>query len=322
VATDALGAEGVLVANFGRPAGVGRTAVLVAALIAAGGCTLTEAPPPAPPPPAYTLVDFSHVTSVRKLGAELGMRVKEDPVLHTLALEEEYGRIVFLDGSDLIVVDGKSLRAEETLRISGGDLPLRSGDAAKIRAAWREVVAEQRPREVVSPPPVARAAAPRSPGAAGLPEWRVPLKRAWRGILIHHSATDSGNMALIDKYHREVNGWLGIGYDFLIDNGSGGPDGFVETTFRWKQQIQGAHAGSGMREHNEHWVGICLVGDFNRSRPSRAQMASLKKLIAFLQDYCDIPEGNIRFHRDVRDTDCPGAHFPVREILRDAPRAR
>ncbi len=129
-------------------------------------------------------------------------------------------------------------------------------------------------------------------------------------------------MARIDKFHREEKGWLGIGYDFLIDNGDGGPDGLVETTFRWTQQIQGAHAGTGLHEYNDHWIGICLVGDFNVTRPTPKQMASLKRLVHFLQGYCGLPPENIKFHRDVRDTDCPGRLFPMRELQLDFPRAK
>ena len=153
-------------------------------------------------------------------------------------------------------------------------------------------------------------------------DWRVPLKRTWKGILVHHSATEAGNMALLDKHHKEANGWLGIGYDFLIDNGTGAADGLVETTFRWKQQIQGAHAGPGLHEYNDHWIGVCLVGNFNDGRPTRAQMKSLVRLVRFLQEYCGIPEENIRVHRDIRDTECPGRKFPLQELRRDFPRAK
>jgi len=146
------------------------------------------------------------------------------------------------------------------------------------------------------------------------PEWRVPLKREWRGILIHHSATESGNVAEFDADHRKNRGWLMVGYDFVICNGDGGPDGLVQTTDRWRKQIQGAHAGPGLREYNEHWVGICLVGDFNQSRPTPRQIASLRRLVRYLQERCGIPEGNVRGHRDVREAECPGRLFPAGEL--------
>jgi hypothetical protein len=282
--------------------------------------------PPAPPPPSHQWADLEHPTNARALAAELGMKLKAEPAVHSLAIEGEYGRIVFMDSTRTIVVGGRTVTASRDLVISGLDLPLGEEDAARVKAAWKEFSGEQeKGTEVVAapPPPPAGGAAAKGPSVAGSdPAWRVALQRKWEGILIHHSATPNGNLAQFDKYHREVNHWLMVGYDFIIDNGDGGPDGRIETTERWKQQIQGAHAGVGLKRFNDHWVGICLVGDFNETRPTRAQMESLKRLVRFLQAYCGIQNENIRFHRDVRDTDCPGKLFPVRDILKDAPRAK
>jgi len=310
--------------RFAVPAGraAGGLALLAAAALS-GGCETTPAERPVPPPADYKWADVEHTTSVRDLARELGVKSHEDPALHSLVLEGEGGRIVFVGNTRTIVVAGRQLEAGEVFHVAGPDLPLRGDDAAAVRNAWIELMVERRPRE--SGP--SASAASRGPGtgsaaAGGEPEWRVRLGREWKGILIHHSAADTGNMARIDKYHREVNGWLGIGYDFLIDNGDGAPDGLVETTFRWKQQLQGAHAGVGLHEYNDHWIGICLVGDFNESRPTPKQMAALKRLVRFLQAYCGIPQENIKFHRDIRDTDCPGRKFPLGELRKDFPRAK
>ncbi len=322
-------AEGVRPPRFDGPSRPGslRASLLPCLAAAAGlaGCQGMNLPP-SPPPPTHEWVDIEHTTSARALASELGLRPRSEPSLHSLILEGEDGRIVFMDATRTIVVGGRSVAASKDLAIAGLDLPLRKADADRVKAAWHAFLREQdRASEVVSapPPPPAAGPAPRKAMPTGISAaWKVPLKRKWKGILIHHSAQPSGNMALIDKVHRQDKGWLGIGYDFLIDNGDGGLDGLVETTFRWKQQIQGAHAGEGLKEYNDHWVGVCLVGNFNESKPTRKQMDSLKKLIGFLQAYCDIPEENIKFHRDIRNTDCPGDHFPARDILRNAPRAK
>ncbi|MFA6424916.1 MAG: hypothetical protein WCW64_01885, partial [Phycisphaerae bacterium] len=65
-------------------------------------------------------------------------------------------------------------------------------------------------------------------------------ERRWKAIVIHNSATASGNMATIDSAHR-ANGWDGVGYDFVIGNGSGSSNGQIEPTFRWTGQKTGAH---------------------------------------------------------------------------------
>ncbi|KKO18072.1 MAG: N-acetylmuramoyl-L-alanine amidase [Candidatus Brocadia fulgida] len=98
--------------------------------------------------------------------------------------------------------------------------------------------------------------------------------RNWRYIVIHHSASASGSAAQFDKYHREKRRWEnGLGYHFVIGNGNGAPDGKIEIGNRWISQIDGAHAG--VQEYNHYGIGICLVGNFNESYPTAAQMASL-----------------------------------------------
>jgi hypothetical protein len=142
------------------------------------------------------------------------------------------------------------------------------------------------------------------------------LEKRWKAIVIHHSATDTGNVASIDDYHRRNNGWDGIGYDFLIGNGSGSGNGEVETTFRWTGQKTGAHCKTDESNWaNESAVGICLVGNFDQSRPSSAQMASLMKLVRFLSDRYDIPASRIYGHNTtpghITTTSCPGRYFSL-----------
>ena len=292
-------------------------------LLAAFGCESMRVDTSPRPVSSWEPEDEVQTSSLRALAKELGLAVRVEPVKRTLTIEGEYGRIVFLEGTREVIVAGRRIQIGETIVFDEeeDDLPLILEDAAKIRATWQQVtteIARDDPRPGYRP-----GKSPRAGGTApGEPEWGVPLKRDWEGILIHHSATDTGSMAQFDKFHREVNNWLGVGYDFVIGNGNGSPDGLIETTFRWKQQIQGAHAGPGLKQYNDHWVGICLVGDFNDTRPSSKQLASLRRLVRYLQSRCGIPDDNVRFHRDVRDTDCPGRRFPKHEFHGSNPRAK
>ena len=138
--------------------------------------------------------------------------------------------------------------------------------------------------------------------------------------MIHHSATKTGNAAIIDDWHKNGNHWKGIGYDFVICNGNGEHDGVVEVTFRWKEQIPGAHVG-GTRNNwaNVDGIGICLVGDFSKKSPSRKQMASLTKLVRFLQKRYKIPNWRVYGHKDTPGagvTNCPGRYFSVSQFKR------
>ena len=151
---------------------------------------------------------------------------------------------------------------------------------------------------------------PSRPNAIGRLD--VPLQRTWKYIVIHHSFTPSGNEAIFDRCHKQ-RGWLGVGYHFVIGNGRGSGDGGVEVTFRWEQQIHGAHAG--VKEYNEHGIGICLVGDFQNGYPTDRQMASLAALVNYLQGRCSIPTANILLHRHIKNTSCPGRNFPFYDFI-------
>jgi len=141
--------------------------------------------------------------------------------------------------------------------------------------------------------------------------WRTSGYRLWRYIVIHHSATDRGNAASFDQSHR-ARGWDELGYHFVIDNGVGGPDGRIEVGSRWTKQKWGAHTGgTPNNEYNNHGIGICLVGDFSGHMPSRAQLASLERLVRQLAGKYRIDPDNIIGHRDGPNaaTDCPGTVF-------------
>jgi len=151
-------------------------------------------------------------------------------------------------------------------------------------------------------------------------EWLPPtdVEKKWMAIVLHHSATETGNSAIFDKMHREQNHWDGVGYDFVIGNGTNSGDGEVEVTFRWRNQVAGAHCG-GTPDNwaNEDAVGICLVGNFDYSVPTAKQMQSLTELINFLQQRYKISASRIYGHRDTpgaRVTDCPGAMFPMTRL--------
>lgn len=149
--------------------------------------------------------------------------------------------------------------------------------------------------------------------------WYPPrsIEHHWQSIVIHHSGTANGNMAIFDKWHREGNHWDGVGYDFVIGNGTDSPDGLVEVTFRWDQQITGAHCKTPGNWANENAVGICLVGNFDESSPSDAQMRSLAQLVQHLSRRYRIPAHLIYGHNSTPGalvTNCPGRHFELRSI--------
>ncbi|MFH1304729.1 MAG: peptidoglycan recognition family protein [Planctomycetota bacterium] len=141
--------------------------------------------------------------------------------------------------------------------------------------------------------------------------------RDWEYIVIHHTASTTGSVESIHELHskkkdKSGNSWLGIGYHFVIGNGNGMPDGGIEPTFRWREQMHGAHAGD--NKYNQKGIGICLVGNFENEPPSEAQLAAVKKLVGVLKAEYKIAGENVQGHRDVKATACPGKYFPMSEV--------
>jgi N-acetyl-anhydromuramyl-L-alanine amidase AmpD len=170
-------------------------------------------------------------------------------------------------------------------------------------------VAQTRVPEVVQTPPVS--------AFSDHPEWRFAGTRKWTHIIIHHSATDTGCAKSFDNYHRNVLKWSGgLGYHFVIGNGTGSGNGEIECGPRWKAQGVGSHAG--VRYYNDHGIGICLVGNFEKERPTDKQIAATVELVAWLCREYDIKPENVEGHRDVKDTLCPGRYFPMETVRRRA----
>ena len=187
--------------------------------------------------------------------------------------------------------------------------------------AMPEIVYDSSSKPVIIPPKVVNPKQSRGNAYRNLPRgWLPPahLEKKWIAIVIHHSATETGNAAIFDKMHREQNHWAGVGYDFVIGNGTDSGDGEIEVTFRWREQIPGAHCGGTDNNWaNKDGIGICLVGDFDHTVPTSRQMQSLLRLVRFLQDRYGIPNWRIYGHGTTpgaRVTDCPGTKFPMARL--------
>jgi len=141
----------------------------------------------------------------------------------------------------------------------------------------------------------------------------------WKYIILHHTATGKGNARTIQSSHWQRGFWNGLGYHFLIDNGTlGKGDGQIEMSPRWIKQQEGAHCKAG--EMNDKAIGIALVGNFNYERPTRNQLQSLTFLLSVLCNYYHIPPPNILAHDEVPGarTECPGKLFPMNYLRQEA----
>jgi hypothetical protein len=130
----------------------------------------------------------------------------------------------------------------------------------------------------------------------------------WQFIVVHNSGTRQGNAAAFDYYHRHFRRMQnGLAYHFVIGNGTSTGNGQIEVGDRWQRQINGGHV------HSDY----CLVGDFNRDQPTRAQLDCCEELIRYLRQRCGKVGDHypiVKPHREMNPprwaTDCPGDVFP------------
>jgi N-acetylmuramoyl-L-alanine amidase len=120
-------------------------------------------------------------------------------------------------------------------------------------------------------------------------------------IIIHHIGNTDRDVsaAEVHRWHLD-NGWAGIGYHYIIRK-----DGTIERGR--PQNTIGAHC----YHYNRTSIGINLVGNFETSMPTDAQIDSAIKLTTFLcGNYKLNPKNKTIFgHRDLSATLCPGKNL-------------
>ena len=112
-------------------------------------------------------------------------------------------------------------------------------------------------------------------------------------IILHHSGvTVLQSVETLHNYHKNTNGWAGIGYHFYVRK-----DGSI---YKGRPiEYIGAHAS----DNNSDSIGICAEGNFEVEEMSDAQKSSIKELINYLLSNYNIEI--IQGHKDVNSTSCP-----------------
>ena len=120
-------------------------------------------------------------------------------------------------------------------------------------------------------------------------------------IILHHSAGKTGTVESIHKYHRDIRGWVGIGYNFIVYK-----DGTVHEGRGL--DYTGAHCSG----YNSKSIGVCCIGDFTKEYMTREQYYALAELIKYLKGI--YPKATVKGHREFSNTACPGTYFPLEEM--------
>lgn len=140
----------------------------------------------------------------------------------------------------------------------------------------------------------------------------------WTHLVIHHSGIEAGNAKSYDGGHRRRGMENGLAYHFVIGNGRDSGDGQIEVGSRWNRQLFGGHVRNAAM--NQHGIGICLVGNFEKRAPGARQLASLHALLRHFRTG-GLPGGKtpqVTVHRwvDRNHTVCPGRRFPYADLTR------
>ncbi|MCG3128985.1 MAG: hypothetical protein CHACPFDD_03881 [Phycisphaerae bacterium] len=192
------------------------------------------------------------------------------------------------------------------------------------------VGARQAPKPAPPPPPVTTPEREPVPLSAKGPSGWMPargiVRKNWKTIVVHHSANASDTPDSMHRYHL-LRGWEnGLGYHFVIGNGVNYPDGQVYVGPRWSRQQPGAHCATkkgGMffgawrpkGFFNDHGIGICLIGNLNRTRPTAKQVKSLQTLVRFLTKETGIGASQVYGHGHITHaTECPGKNLSLAQL--------
>jgi hypothetical protein len=136
----------------------------------------------------------------------------------------------------------------------------------------------------------------------------------WKAIVIHDSGELVGSPRTLDERATSM-GLKGLGYHFVVGNGSGMSDGQVFVAQRWMGQSSGAHtAGEQGEWFNQHAIGICMVGDGNRERFTTSQTSATIELVRTLCGKLGIPADRVYLHSQLAPTTSPGKFFPEAQL--------
>ncbi len=136
---------------------------------------------------------------------------------------------------------------------------------------------------------------------------RAASPNLYTRITLHHTGTDVITATSEPAVIRCLDGVLGghlnrnfgdIGYHFLIDYAGRVWEG--RSLAYW-----GAHV-SGENEQN---IGIVLLGNYERQRPSNPQLNTMTHLVHVLRHRYGVRRGRIYGHIDLGRTLCPGKYL-------------
>jgi N-acetyl-anhydromuramyl-L-alanine amidase AmpD len=139
------------------------------------------------------------------------------------------------------------------------------------------------------------------------------VEKRWRYIVIHHTASDFGNLEYYKRLHQKERGWDDIAYHFVINNGSFETiPGQIEESNLWKKRKSGYSTKNWLV--NTFGIAIVLVGNLENHPALPQQYESLINLVTNLSKKYNIPPERIFGHREIQNTNCPGKFLNMAKL--------
>ncbi|QDU34513.1 N-acetylmuramoyl-L-alanine amidase [Poriferisphaera corsica] len=137
---------------------------------------------------------------------------------------------------------------------------------------------------------------------------RVNTMRGVNKITIHHEGsstfwttdyrTTAKHLDDVRKGHVGNKGWGDIGYHYIIDRAGRVWEG---RSIRY----QGAHVSG----HNPNNVGVMVLGNFEKQKPTKAQLTALQTTLRALIRKYRVPVTRVYTHQELMPTKCPGRNL-------------
>ena len=126
-------------------------------------------------------------------------------------------------------------------------------------------------------------------------------------LVIHHSQREIDSAKSIKKRHLK-RGWEDIGYHYIINKNG-------RITKGRNTKYIGAH----VKGHNRNSLGICIIGNFDKEKPTEKQIKKLLKFLKRLSKKHNIENKNILGHREFKGVTktCPGKNIDLKLIRKN-----
>lgn len=137
-------------------------------------------------------------------------------------------------------------------------------------------------------------------------------------IIVHHSLTKDSktvSWSAIDRYHTKTLGWSDIGYHYGIE--------LIGTEYEVlagrMPDVRGAHCTQeGM---NKKSLGVCLVGNFDKTEVPQAMWDKAVDLVKSLCNTHNISHERVLAHNQLAHyKSCPGTKFDMDKFRADLDR--